>query len=305
MKATEQTFLGLPTVPEGGVAPKAVIAGVRHATAYPEQDCAGHAAAAAAIRAASQEDAGFIGHFDFDLGGPLFGDGPVCCIDGGDIDTTAHDNAANRLRIEETVQSILSSSAVPILMGGDCSVTIPFLSGFSGGEPIVVVQIDAHIDWREERFGERFGFSSPMRRASEMPHVAGMVQVGMRGVGSARPADVDDALAYGSRFVPARAVRTSGIDAVVAQVPKDARIVITLDCDSLDPSVMPGVVAQAPGGLTYAEIIDLIAALGRHARIAGFNLVEFYPPADVGNQSAIVASRILVNVIGAVVRQGS
>ncbi len=169
----------------------------------------------------------------------------------------------------------------------------------------MVVQIDAHIDWREERFGERYGFSSPMRRASEMAHVAGMVQVGMRAVGSARRAEVEDALAYGSRFVTARSIHAEGIDAVVAQVPKGARVVVSLDCDSLDPSIMPGVIAPTPGGLTHPQIIDLIAALGHHARIAGFNLVEFYPPADVGNQSALVAARILVNVIGAVVRQGA
>ncbi|TIN67222.1 MAG: agmatinase, partial [Mesorhizobium sp.] len=73
--------------------------------------------------------------------------------------------------------------------------------------------------------------------------------------------------------------------------------------DSLDPSIMPGVAARTPGGLTYLQMIDLIAGLGRWARIAGFDLVEFYPPADIDGVSALTAARLLVNVVGTVVRQ--
>lgn len=277
--------------------------GVRHATAYPDQEIAGHALAANAIRAASQEDARLIAHWDFDLGGPLFAGGPVTCIDGGDIETSAYDNEANRRRIEAHTRSVVAQDAVPILFGGDCSVTIPFLAGLAAGGAFWVVQIDAHIDWRDEVHGERQGYSSPMRRASEMAHVAGMVQVGLRSVGSARPADVEDARAYGSRFVTARDIHAEGIEAALRQIPEGACVVITLDCDSLDPSVMPGVAARTPGGLTYTQVIDLIAGLGRRAAIAGFNLVELYPPNDVDGLSATTASRLLVNAIGTIVRQ--
>lgn len=78
-----------------------------------------------------------------------------------------------------------------------------------------------------------------MRRASEMLHVAGMVQVGMRGVGSARRAELEAATAYGSRIVTARDVHTEGVEAVIRHVPEGAKVVITLDCDGLDPSIMP------------------------------------------------------------------
>ncbi|TIV96155.1 MAG: agmatinase, partial [Mesorhizobium sp.] len=85
--------------------------------------------------------------------------------------------------------------------------------------------------------------------------------------------------------------------------PEGACVVVTLDCDSLDPSIMPGVAARTPGGLTYTQAIDLIAGLGKRAKIAGFNLVEFYPPADIDGLSALTASRLVVNAIGAIVRQ--
>ncbi|TGV65619.1 agmatinase, partial [Mesorhizobium sp. M00.F.Ca.ET.158.01.1.1] len=105
---------------------------------------------------------------------------PICCVDAGDILTIMHDNAGNRARIEAKTREILSSPAVPILLGGDDSVVSPFLAGFADHGPVWILQIDAHIDWRDEVHGERYGYSSPMRRASEMAHVAGMVQVGLR-----------------------------------------------------------------------------------------------------------------------------
>lgn len=297
------SFLGLPDRLADGRLPRAVIFAAAHGSTYPGKDSSGYALAAGAIRAASQEDAGLIEHWDFDLGGPLFAGKPISCIDAGDIETTMHDNADNRARIEAKTREILALSAVPILLGGDCSVTFPFLAGFADQGPVWVLQIDAHIDWRDEVHGERYGYSSPMRRASEMPHVAGMVQVGLRSVGSARIAEVEAAQLYGSRFVTAREIHTVGVEAALRHIPEGARVVVTLDCDSIDPGIMPGVAARTPGGLTYTQVIDLIAGLGRRARIAGFDLVEFYPPADIDGLSALTASRVLVNAVGAIVRQ--
>ncbi|RWC40411.1 MAG: agmatinase [Mesorhizobium sp.] len=297
-------FLGFPDRLADGRVPRAVIFGAGHGSTYPGKDSSGHALAADAIRAASQDDAALIGHWDFDLGGPLFDGNPVCCIDAGDILTTMHDNAGNRARIVAKMREILALPAVPILIGGDCSMTVPFLTGFADCGPVWVLQIDAHIDWRDEVYGERHGYSSPMRRASEMAHVAGMVQVGLRSVGSARLTEIEAARRYGSRFVTAREVHAQGVEAALRHIPQGARVAVTLDCDSLDPSIMPGVAARTPGGLTYTQVIDLIAGLGKRTRIAGFDLVELYPPADIDGLSALTATRLLVNVIGTIVRQG-
>ncbi|MER9330239.1 agmatinase [Mesorhizobium sp. M0488] len=297
------TFLGLPERLPDGRKPGIVIFGAGHGSTYPGKDSSGHALAAEIIRAASQEDAALVEHWDFDLGGPLFDRKPVCCIDAGDVPTTMHDNAGNRASIEAKTSDVLALPAVPVLLGGDCSVTIPFLAGFAGHGPVWILQIDAHIDWRDEVHGERHGYSSPMRRASEMPHVAGIVQVGLRSVGSARLADVEAALQYGSRFVTAREIHAHGIEVALGHIPEGARVVVTLDCDSLDPSVMPGVAARTPGGLSFTQVIDLIARLGKRARIAGLDLVEFHPPADIDGLSALTAARILVNAIGTIVRQ--
>ncbi|WP_188824373.1 agmatinase [Brucella endophytica] len=301
--STSPSFLSLPDRLTDGVKPRAVIFGAGHGSTYLGKDSSGHALAAGAIRRASQEDAGLVSHWDFDLGSPLFDGQPVCCVDAGNIPTTMHDNAGNRARIEEKTRDILALPAVPVLLGGDDSVVIPFLAGFAGHGPVWILQIDAHIDWRDEVHGEPYGYSSPMRRASEMPHVAGIVQVGLRGVGSARPAEIEAARQYGSRFVTAREVHAHGFDAALRHIPEGAKVIVTLDCDGLDPSIMPGVAARTPGGLTYTQVIDLIAGLGKRARIVGFDLVELYPPADLDGLSALTASRLLVNAIAAIVRQ--
>ncbi len=78
---------------------------------------------------------------------------------------------------------------------------------------------------------------------------------------------------------------------------------MTLDCDGLDPSVMPGVAARTPGGLTYTQTIDLVAGVVRRGRIVGMDVVELLPAADVDGLSALTVSRIVVNAIGAIVRQ--
>ena len=296
-------FLGLPDRLADDRTPSVVIFGAGHGTTYPGKDSSGYALAADAIRAASQDDAPLVGHWDFDLGGPLFDGKPICCIDAGDIPTTMHANADNRARIAEKTREVLALSAVPILLGGDDSVPIPFVAGFAGNGPIWILQIDAHIDWRDEVLGERHGYSNPMRRASEMAHVAGIVQVGIRSVGSARLAEIEAAQRFGSHLVTAHEVHAGGVEAALRHIPEGAQVVITLDCDGLDPSIMPGVAARTPGGLTYTQTIDLIAGVGKRARIAGFDLVEFYPPADIDGLTATTAARLLVNAVGAIVRQ--
>lgn len=297
------SFLAFPAQLDGNRIPRMVIFGAGHGSTYPGKDSSGYTLAADAIRAASQGDASLVEHWDFDLGGPLFNGGPGCCVDVGNIQTKMDDNEGNRALIEAKTREVLALQAVPILLGGDCSVTFPFLASFRDEGPVWVLQIDAHIDWRDEIHGERYGYSSPMRRASEMPHVAGIVQACLRSVGSARPADVDAARRYGSHFVTAREIHAQGINTALGHIPEGAKVVITLDCDSLDPSIMPGVAARTPGGLTYTQVIDLIAGVSKRARIAGFDLVEFFPPADIDGMSALTAARIVVNAIGSIVRQ--
>jgi len=148
------------------------------------------------------------------------------------------------------------------------------------------------------RSDEPLGYSSTMRRASEMAHVERIVQVGMRGFGSARREEVEAAAAWGAEIVTAYDVHRDGIGAALRHVPDDARVVITFDCDALDPSAMPAVVAPTPGGLTYAQALGLIQGVAERAELVGFDLIEFVPDRDPDGSAATTAASLVSAVIG-------
>ena len=244
-------------------------------------------------------------HYDFDVGGPVLGeDGEVSLVDFGDVLADPNDPRGHYRHGEAAMRQILASGALPVVLGGDHGITTPILRAYDGYGEITVVQIDAHIDWRDEVNGVREGYSSPMRRASEMAHVRDIVQIGMRSQGSARPQDVADALAYGAQIITAYELHDVGIAKVLERIPSGARYYISIDADGLDPSCMPAVAAPAPGGVTFVQTRQLIHGLVARGRVVGMDLVEIQPSFDVNAISCVTAGRLMLNLIGSAVRAG-
>ena len=275
------------------------ILGVPHGWPYPRPGAtAGCAEAPAAVRERSQRMARFRGHWDFELDAPMLPDEGPRIADAGDVSGSPHDGAGNTERTEEAVRAVLSAGAVPICIGGDDSVPIPILRAFADRGPITVVQVDAHLDYRDEVDGVRHGYSSPMRRASEMAHVDRIVHVGLRGVGSARASDVEDSRAAGNLLVTARELRERGVPWLLDEVAEDASVFVSFDCDGLDPAVFPAVSALAPGGLSYDQASDLLAGIG--SRLAGAVFTEYVPALDPTGISSLVATRLISRLAGGV-----
>ena len=241
-------------------------------------------------------------HQDFDLGGPILGETGTRVVDCGDLPNDEADAAGNRDRIRDAVTKMLEQGVCPVVLGGDDSIPIPMMQAYQGRGHFTVLQIDAHIDWRDEVQGERLGLSSTMRRASEMPWIDRIVQVGARAMGSARPSDYQDALDWGVNFVLARDLHAKGIGQVLDHIPAGAEVLISLDVDGLDPTIMPAVIGPAPGGLTYWQMVELLHGLAAKARIAGFAMVEFFPARDIQGLGALTAARIVCNALGLVAR---
>jgi agmatinase len=298
------TFLGLPRLRDlSRVSSQMVLLGADGCTPYPSVGfyCAG---GPAVIRAAGAAYAANLGHMNFDLGGPVFPAG-ISAVDAGDLPQIEADPEGNRARIFGAVSQVLDRGAVPILIGGDDSLPIPMLEAYGARRrSVTILQIDAHIDWRDEVGGERLGLSSTMRRASEMAHVEAIIQVGQRGIGSARMQDVADAQGWGVSFVPAGEVARSGLGRAIDLIPAGAEVVICLDLDALDPSIMPAVIGRTAGGLGYWQVLELIGGVAEKARIAGFDMVEFMPSRDVDGQGAAVAAQLLAAAMGIIARQG-
>ncbi len=242
--------------------------------------------------------------YNFDINGPLFPEGSIRAVDCGDLPWHGTDFALNREIIRNTVSTVVGKGTIPILIGGDDSVPIPMLDALGDtGKPYTILQIDAHIDWRDEYLGERLGLSSNMRRASEMDHIQTIVQVGARGIGSAYPQDVEDCLSWGVHLIPANQIWHAGVRQALGHIPDHANVAICIDIDGLDPSIAPNTIGRSPGGLSYQHALDLIKGVADKATIAAVNFVEIFPESDIDGQGGITISRLIAATMGIIARQ--
>lgn len=242
--------------------------------------------------------------YDFDIGGTMLDGRDIRVVDCGDVLAEARDIGGNHDRTERAMRAILGAGAMPIVMGGDHAIPIPLLRAFEGRGPITLVQIDAHVDWRDRFHGVDHGLSSVIRRASEMEHVADIWQIGLRAAGSGRPEEVQAAIDYGSNLVPDIELQEVGMQAILDRIPDGGQYYLTIDADGVDPSIMPAVAGPAPGGVTYPQMRTLINGLARKGRVVGMDVVEITPARDVNGITAITAGRFIVMMIGAAVRAG-
>jgi agmatinase len=222
----------------------------------------------------------------------------VRIVDIGDADIIHTDQAQSHANIERGVRAILAAGALPVVMGGDHSITIPCIAAFDGQGPIHVVQIDAHLDFVDVRHGVRNGHGSPMRRAADQAHVTGMTQLGIRNVSSTARDGYVQARSMGSDILSVRQVRELGVAAVLARIPAGVRYYLTIDIDGFDPSIAPGTGTPSHGGFTYYEGLELIAGLAKRGTIVGLDLVEVAPPYDPTDSTSILAAQLLLNALG-------
>lgn len=306
--ARTNTFLGLDACSDldGLKAPVALL-GVPCATPYVSVGAYCRNAPDALRQATASLTANLDRH-DFDSGGAVFPAPHLRPVDCGNLPFDEADPAGNRQIIRTAVTKILERGAVPVLLGGDDSIPIPMIEALgerAAGRRYTILQIDAHIDWRETHMGERHGLSSTMRRASEQGHVERIIQVGARGIGSAATSDYEDAVAWGVKFVPAHDLHREGVGAVLDLIPEGSDIVVCIDADALDPSLIPGVIGRAPGGLGYYQAVDLIKGAAGRGRIAAMDFVEFMPERDVDEIGAFTMARLITTALGVLARQAA
>jgi agmatinase len=222
----------------------------------------------------------------------------VKIVDVGDVDVIHTDTATSHANTEAAVRTILEHGALPVVLGGDHSITAPNLKAYEGRGPIHIVQIDAHLDFVDQRHGVRYGHGNPMRRAVEMDHVSGLTQLGIRNVSSTAKEGYDDARARGSTVLSVRQVRALGVDAVLDRIPKGARCYVTIDVDGFDPSIAPGTGTPSHGGFSYYDVMEILQSLAKRHEIVGVDLVEVAPPYDPAGVTAFLAAQVLLNFLG-------
>lgn len=243
---------------------------------------------------------------NFDLGGPTFPPDSKKAVDCGDLPWSDSDFAANRASIRHATSTVIRRGAVPILVGGDDSIPIPMLDALADtGEKYTILQIDAHIDWRDEHMGEKLGLSSTMRRASEMNHIENIIQVGARGIGSGHTSDYEDAVDWGVKFFTAMDVYRNGLNQVIDEIPAESNIVLCIDIDALDPSIAPNTIGRAPGGFSYYQVLELIMSAANRGKISAVDFVEIMPETDIDGIGGLTVSRLVAATMGLIARKFS
>jgi agmatinase len=278
---TPYAFLGIPWGPP-----------------YEPQDLVVCAGAADAVRASARRMAyrELSHHYNFDWDGPLYPAGVPTVTDCGNVIGDEADPDGIWDRGLDVTRALVARGVTPLVLGGLDAIPPIVVGAFE--EPLHVLSVDSHLDFRQEIDGQTRGYSSPIRRIRELPNVGRIVQIGLRGMGSARPSDVEEAVASGNELITAREIHEQGIATVLDRLSDDRRWVITIDCDGLDPTIAPAVGWPEPGGATYPQMASVIRWLAERNRVAAIDVTEFQPDLDIAGITAMHIVRLLLLVVG-------
>jgi len=199
-------------------------------------------------------------------------------------------------RLEQTVGDILDQDRLPILLGGDHSVSIGAMRAAATHFPsLTVLQIDAHADTRESYEGSAFNHACVMARAREFASIS---QVGIRAVDRSELDGLDpERIWYAHQILDDS--RRRWIEAVVDSLSED--VYLTIDLDAFDPSLIPATGTPEPGGLGWYDVIHLIDAVASSKRVAAFDIVELCP--IPGHEtSEFIAAKLVYRTLAAILR---
>lgn len=232
----------------------------------------------------------------------------VRIVDIGDADIVQTDTMTSHAGVAHSVHKILAAGTLPVVLGGDHSINIPYVAAFADHGSIHIVQTDAHLDFVDVRHGVRFGHGNPVRRPAEQSHVSGLSQFGIRNVSSTAKDGYDAARPMGLDILSVRQFRKLGVAGVadvadaLARVPAGVDYYLTIDIDGFDPSIAPGTGMPFHGGFLYYEALEFIDGLTRRGKVVGIDFVEVALDYNRTGTTAIQAAQLLMNTIGRIFR---
>lgn len=199
--------------------------------------------------------------------------------------------------IEEGMDKILAAGAIPIVLGGDHSITLAELRSIAKVHgPVALVHFDSHSDLCDEVFGEKYNHGTPFRRALEEGLIdpAHSIQVGMRG-SLYDPNEHKMAADLGMLLVPGHKMHEMGLEKVIEMIKErvgDKPCFLTFDIDFVDPAYAPGTGTPEVGGFTSFESLHMVRSI-KDLNFVGFDLVEVLPAYDSGEVTSLVACNIV------------
>lgn len=225
-------------------------------------------------------------------------------VDCGDADYVPGNLKASFANIEEAVRLIRRQNAMPVILGGDHSISIPVARGLNESGDFHVIHIDAHLDWTSNIADQTLFNGSPCRQMAGMSYIGRMVHIGVHGIGSSKRSDFLDARANGDVIVSPRQIRRHGLDWLAKQLPVGKPYYVTIDIDGMDYSIAAGTGSPMMGGFLYDEIVDILEIIASKADILAFDMVEVSPPYDdASGTTCYLAARLIADFMGFITKR--
>jgi agmatinase len=230
-------------------------------------------------------------------------------VDAGDLLMSGHDLVAALKMLEEATEKITRSGAIPLVLGGDHSVTSADVAGIAnhiGNGRVSLIHFDAHADTAETQFGALVGHGTPMRQLINRGSVRGdrFLQLGLRGYWP------DDATLtwmrdQGMRSYEMTEIHSRGLDTVLdesfATLTNECDgVFLSVDIDVVDPGMAPGTGTPEPGGMTSRELLEAVRRICLELPIVGIDVVEVAPPFDNSEITAMLANRVVLEALSAI-----
>ena len=221
-------------------------------------------------------------------------------VDCGDQDVLYLNVEKTFSAVTDSVGRILSAKALPVILGGDHSISFPVVRAFQKIKPLHIVHLDAHLDYNDSIEGVKLANGNPIKRISELSFVREIIQIGMRGIRTREDAYKDSSY-RGNKIITMSDFRRKGVDQVLGEIPK-GNLYVTIDIDVLDPSIAPGTSSPEFDGMTYHEMTNLLRGMASRSSVVGFDLVEVNPFLDTTGLTQSAAVMIILEFLGAILK---
>lgn len=235
-------------------------------------------------------------------------------VDVGDVEMYSGDAERSCADLEKVIEKVASSGAVPLVLGGDHTITWPDVTGVArarGWGKVSVIHFDAHADTGDIEFGSLIGHGQPMRRLIESGAARGdkFFQVGLRGYWP--PPEILDWMAeQRMRSYEMTEIVARGFGAVIEEVIEAAMdecdgVFLSVDIDVVDPGSAPGTGTPEPGGLSSRELLDAVRTIAYRVPLFGVDVVEVSPPFDHADITALLGNRVVLEALSGMAKRKS
>ena len=230
-------------------------------------------------------------------------------LDAGDIEMPGVEAKAPLDALEKAVRTVAEAGAIPLILGGDHTITWPDVTGVAharGWGRVSVIHFDAHADTGDVQFGSLIGHGLPMRRLIESGACRGdrFLQIGLRGYWP-EPPTLEWMAGQGMHSFEMHEVVQRGLDAILEDAFAIALddcdgVFVSVDLDVVDPGMAPGTGTPEPGGITGRQLLDAVRRIAVELPVVGADVVEVAPPYDSAEITAFLANRVVLEMLSGI-----